>query len=489
MELSKIINIKHLLFRNLGLRQTVLKNTFWLAGAEGLSKILKFFLFVYIARILGATEYGKFAFALAFVSLFLILADLGVFKILTREFSRTPEKERDFPALFSFKILLNLLTIALIFISSFFITPSPLIRVIIWILGFEVLFNSFLNFIYAFFRARQRMEYQAWFQTLQALLVTGLGLFILFSFPSAQNLSLAYFSGTLIVLFLVLTFFHSKISSLKLSFKPLVWKKYLKMSYPLALAAFFGTIYTNTDSTMMGYFGQLTENGWYAAARRIVTAVVIPAGLITMSFFPVLSKFFRESREKLQKAFDYYLETIIFLAVPLVVGGIVLAKRIIDLVYDPSFFPAIPAFNLLLLGFAVGMLNGPLNQALIVADQQKKFLWLSLFGALLNVILNLVLIPRYSLYGAAFATLTTFLLIYFLAFRFTLTSTPIKPFNLKLLPSFLAAIFSSFLMYLVISLPEISNLYVLWIVLIGFLVYCFSYLLFKIALRYAKLKR
>jgi len=474
------IRPKEIFFSNLGLKQTILKNTFWLVLAEGISKFLKLFLFIYIARILGATGYGKFSFALAFVSLFLVFSDFGIFKILTREFAKDQEKEKDFPALVSLKILLNIGTMILIFIGSFFVTPNPLIRIIIWILGIQVLLNSSVVFIYAFFRARQRMEYQSWFQIIQVFLVTGFGFFILLNFPSARNLSWAYLLGTLVCLISILIFFHFKIFSLNLSFNWLLWKRYLKMSYPLALAAFSGMIYSNTDSAMMGYFEQITQIGWYNAGQKIVFAAVIPASLISMSFFPALSKFFAQSKEKLQNAWNYYLEIITFLSIPVVVGGIFLSRKIIDLVYDPSYFPSILAFQILLIGFGIGMLTGPLGHVLIISNQQKKVFWISLSGAVVNIILNLILIPKYSLYGASFATLCTFILIFFLTFKIILTNTTIKPINIKTASTFLIAVISSIFMYIVISYPKIYNLYVPWIVLMGILAYSFCFLLFKI---------
>ena len=69
------INVKSLLFENKGLKQTIFKNTFWLALAEAITNFSKLFLIVYVARIFGVTEYGKFTFALSFVSLFSILSD------------------------------------------------------------------------------------------------------------------------------------------------------------------------------------------------------------------------------------------------------------------------------------------------------------------------------------------------------------------------------------------------------------------------------
>ena len=91
------------LFKNLGVRQSIFKNTFWLALEEVISKLLKLILIIYVARILGVTNYGKFIFALAFVSLFVIFSDFSLSIITTREVSRGKEKE--YPAILSLKIL------------------------------------------------------------------------------------------------------------------------------------------------------------------------------------------------------------------------------------------------------------------------------------------------------------------------------------------------------------------------------------------------
>ena len=93
-----ISNPRAFFLKNLSTKQTIAKNTFWLAVAEGITRFLKLFLIIYVARILGATEYGKFTFALAFVSLFAIFSDLGLSQITTREFAGIMrEKKKSLP--------------------------------------------------------------------------------------------------------------------------------------------------------------------------------------------------------------------------------------------------------------------------------------------------------------------------------------------------------------------------------------------------------
>jgi len=109
-----ISNPAGFLLKNLGEKQTVAKNTFWLGVAEGVTRFLKLFLIIYVARILGATEYGKFTFALAFVSLFAIFSDFGISTIATREIAREKEKEKEFPSFLSLKLVLSIGTLLLI---------------------------------------------------------------------------------------------------------------------------------------------------------------------------------------------------------------------------------------------------------------------------------------------------------------------------------------------------------------------------------------
>jgi len=173
------------------------------------------------------------------------------------------------------------------------------------------------------------------------------------------------------------------------------------------------------------------------------------------------------------------MDLMIILAIPIVVGGIVLGPRIIDFIYDPSYFPSILAFQILILMAGTSFLCSPFGQILVVANQQKKLLWITLSGAIVNVILNLILIPRYSLYGAAAATVATSVLILFLLFKFTANLTPIRPFNLKSLFSFFGAILASIPMYFLIIQPQIYHLNIFFSISIGASIYLICFLGYK----------
>ncbi len=470
---------KNIFLKNLGVKQTIFKNTFWLATAQAVSYLLKLVLIIYVARILGATDYGKFNFALSFVALFAIIADFGLSRIATREFAREKEREREIFSLFSLKIILALATFILILIGSFFITPDPVARRLILIFALYTVFTSLGGIIFAFFRARQKMEYQAITQIFEAVLVTGAGFLVIFKLPSVINLGYAYLFAGLAAFVFILSVFRLRAFPLRISWHLSVWKRFLSMSWPLALAGIFGSIYTQTDSVMMGYLSQMAQTGWYNAAYKIVGVAIIPAGLVSQAFFPALSLAFSQSKEKLQEIWNSFINVMVFLAVPIVAVGIALSRQIILYIYNPSYSPSVLALQILIVMAGLSFISLPFSQLLIAANRQKKIFWVTLFGAIGNVVLNIILIPRYSLYGAAAATVATSVITFTIFLWFAIKFTTIKPFNLNLFSNLIGALLSALPMYFFISRPLAGRLNIFLSLSIGLFLYSVSLFLYK----------
>lgn len=470
MEIKKA-GIKPFLFENIGTKQTIFKNIFWLGVSEGLYRLLGAILIVYMARILGAVEFGKFSFAVAFVSLFVVFSDFGLSDITTRELSRNKEVEKEYPAILSLKIILSIAALFLILFFSFFVTTDHIVLFVIWILALYILLNDFFFIIYSFLRARQQMEYEAGFKILQALIIFGVVFFVLFKFPSVGNVSLGYLFANLVALILVLLFLHSRIQPLRLIFTKNIRQKFLRLSWPLGLTAICGGVFLNINLVTMGYFGQIVQTGWYNAAYRIIVAITIPAALIGTSIYPVLSKTFHEAREKFQQVLNFQIELMIILAAPLVTGGLLLAPYIINFLYGASFSPSILTFQILLITVGINFLYSPFYLSLIASGQQKKTLWVTLTGAVVNIILNLILIPRYSLYGAAISMVITFFAIFFLAVEFSKRFTSISFFSPRLLRIILISVFASMIMLLAINQLLVYNNNIFLNILVGILSY------------------
>ncbi|MCX6718100.1 MAG: flippase [Candidatus Staskawiczbacteria bacterium] len=470
-------NLKNLFLNNIGVRQTIVKNTFWLVLGEVSVRVLGFILAVYIIRMLGATEYGKFIFAFSFVSIMAIFSDLGIIDVFTREFSRSRENEKKFDSIFTLEIILCALVLTATFIISSFITKDLLIRRIMWILIVYVLSANLFSMTFIFLRARQKMEYEAAIKIFHAVVNAIVVLFIIFNIPSAVNLSYGYMFSNLAVMCFVLLLFNVLFHRLSLK-----WERksldILKISWPLSLGFTVSWIYISISSVMLGFFGLIIENGWYSAASKIALVAIVPADLIIRSFYPALSNFFVSSKQNLQKVWEYLMELMILLALPIIAGGIALSGSIIRFFYGPNFGPSVLALQLLIFVAGISFINYPYSVILIVSDHQKRNFGLIIAGAVLNIILNFLFIPVFGFYGVIISTIISCFVVLASTIFLSRKLALIKSFNKNLLKTALISLFSSLVMYSVISLKFISGLNVIFVFGIGVLVYGLLLLVF-----------
>lgn len=416
------------LFENKTTKQTIFKNAFWVSFSAGICKAIRALIIIYIARVLGPLDYGKFSFALAFVSLFVSFFDMGISTMVTREFTKDNNKE-EFNSLIFLRIFLGALTVALIFFLSFFAVQSQQIRLLIWIMALASFLGQFPEIFYSFFRSREKMEYESFFNILQVVLLCFFVFTATLSFLSPERVSYVYFLANFVILIPVIIFFNYKVFPIKFIINFSVWKKFLIISLPLALTSVFSMIYSYIDSTILGSSNLVFETGLYNAALKIINIVVLPAGIISMVFYPVLSKRFLD-KERFQKAFDYQLKITILTVLPIVVAGFLGAEKIINFIYGPLYKSAYPVFQILILASCMSYLFSIFSQTLIAANQQWKTFWVAFAGALINTAMNLILIPKLSFYGAAIANFITYGAMLVLCLFFIYKNTDINPFNI-----------------------------------------------------------
>lgn len=464
-----------------GTKNAVLQNVIWLGLGEGISRLLLLSLMVFAARLLGPEEFGMFSFAFAFVSLCVIFGDFGLPSIVTRELSQEPRQEKEFSSLIILKFLLAGGAFVLMWAGSFLVTVDPIIRNLILVLAVYILTRDFLEIIFAFLHARQRMEYEAIAKVLQAVIVVGIGFFFVSRIPSAEVLSYALLFATVIAAALISVLFwvfYLRSPRLRLNF--MLWKRALILSWPLGFAMAFGALYIYADSLMLGFFREIVEVGWYNSAFRIMGAAMIPMTFIAASFYPLLSRLFKESQEIFQELWDSQMKIMIILAAPLVIGGFLTASKIVDFFYGVEYAPAVFALQLLIFAAGVHFLYNPYGMALIISGHQKKHLYGTVIVALANIFFNILFIPRFGLYGAGFATIISYFLLLILEAGFVRRFTNIRIWNTVFTRAFVVAITASLVMALVIQQPFLSYVYVPLLIVIGICAYAISsFFLFK----------
>ena len=391
--------------------QPVIFNLSWLTLTEALTRLLKFFLFVFAARVLGVNGFGVFSFCLNLMAILALFCDFGLFNTSLREFSRDPEKEKKLGALILLKIILSTLVFLVTLGLSQYNYASAAIPLNLILLSLFLIFDSLAQTFHALFRARGKTHYEALCRILEVIITVIFGLLFLTLRPVVVSLSESYVLGALVCFLTTLFIYFRYFGKINLSFDWPAIKEFLSLSWPVAFLAVFYSLYHSLDSLMLGLFGFINETGWYNAAYKLSDILILPALILAQSFYPViarypLEKFGRENIKLLKTNF------ISSLLLGLIIGLVVFlfSFYLIFVIYGQSYLKAVPALQVLMLVNFLIYLSYPLYQWLISQNQQKISFFIALGGVIFNFSLNLILIPRFTFMGAAWATFFTYLL-------------------------------------------------------------------------------
>ncbi len=284
-------NFKSLFFENIGIRQTVVKNIFWLTLSEIIPKGLIAVLAILIARYLGVEGFGKFSFAFAFVLLFSVIADFGLVILTIREVARNTLLVRKYiDNIIIIKFILGLITFGAIISAFNFLNKTAEIKLLIFLAGVWMVIQSFTHFFQSIFRAFEKMEYEALSKIIYSVI-----LFIAVVYAVHLNLGLrslmqSYIFAALVSLVVTLFLIRIRFAKFKIEVDLLFWKNLLKEAWPFAIFTIFAIIYFQISMVMLSIMDTDLAVGLYSIAFNSVVVFLILADIVAGSVLPTLSK-------------------------------------------------------------------------------------------------------------------------------------------------------------------------------------------------------
>lgn len=398
-------NLKNFLFQNQTARQTIFKNTFWLAVSQVGSRLIRAILIIYAARVLGAAEYGIFSYAVGLAAFFTVFADIGINSILTREASKKPEmKSEYFATALIIKLALLAVTAALIiFVAPRFSNIAEAASLIPFV-SLLVIFDGLREHAVSFFRALEKMEREAFVTVTTNIAIVVFGFIALILSPTARLLIYFYIGGAGIGILLPVFMLRSEIRKTFSYFRKKLVRPILSAAWPVALLTVFGAFMLSIDTIMLGLWRNAEEIGFYSAGLKIVQVLYMVPSILAVGIFPALSRFAGGNPERVRELLERGVSAALLLALPIAAGGIMLGEPIIRLLYGAEYLPATLSFRLLLLTvlfFFPGLLIG---NFILASDRQRKSAKNMGIGAAVNVGLNALLIPVFGIAGSAVAT-------------------------------------------------------------------------------------
>lgn len=375
-------------------------------------KVMRIFvgLFVWavVVRYLGPEQFGLFSYALSFVFLFHILSDLGLDTVAVRDLVKsTKEQSHILGSLFLMKITGAIVAIILIAVVSGVLSIEPMTRAVILVVSFRLLFRAFHNIDF-YFQSRVLSKYTVYARIVSLLMTVVLCLlFVYFEKP------VIYFAYVVVIEYVIesvgLIIFYRRIKSLpswRVDWSTM--KKLLKDAFPLIITGIGISIFMRIDQIMIKQMLGADWAGYYSAAVRVSEVFYFIPIAICTSLFPAIINAKQRSEEvylnRIQALFTLLLWGSLILSLCLSVLSVPLIKVLFGAEYSIS--ASVLAIHVWATVFVfMGVVRG---KWAINENLQFFVMIYTILAAVLNVVLNFIFLPIFSIWGAAVATIVSY---------------------------------------------------------------------------------
>lgn len=434
---------------------SIARNTIYLTSAYIIQKILAFVYFVFLARFLGPEDVGKYVFAVSLAMAFSILSDLGLTPVLIRETAKDPKKLKNYLGnIIGLKLTLASFAFLTLVLFTVLLDKGPLMILLVTLAGVAVTFESFAHLFYGIFRAYQDLRYESWGTILHQVSLMTLGLGILFFRSNLVYLMLAYLTAGFLFFLYPLIYLIKKKIKIRFVFDRKTAISLSKIALPFALAGLFNRLFSYVDTISLGKLVGDIYVGWYNAAYKLNFGLFFIPAAFSAAIFPAFSHLYHSSKEKLVQVFEKSLFYLMIIALPIAFGAIFLARELILKIYGLDYLPSILPLQILMANLIFMFTYTPLGALLNATGRQIKNTLNIGSAALMNLILNLILIPVFYQRGlnpasaASLASVVSNIILFSLGIYFS--SKIIKYNKIYLFKSFFKSFLAASLMGLAI---------------------------------------
>jgi O-antigen/teichoic acid export membrane protein len=382
----------------------IINNSAALISLDLLSKAIPLIVFPFLVRVLGPQTYGKLGFAAAFSGFFGLLASPGFSTYATREAARDPNRvpflvKHVVGARIGFAV--NAFVLLLIF--SFTVAPKdPTSRLLIVLTGLNFLVGSLdLQWIFA---ARSRMWTIALRGAVGQIIYAAFILVFIRHSTDVWIVPVASLLSGLVGALLLWLPARRDYAIPFPDFSPRIWTGFLSFCLIMGLASMMSLIYDQIDTVMLKYLRGDVEVGVYVASYRLMTMAMSFLPILGQVFFPLLSETAGQDAVQEKQYLRWAGYAVFGLALPIATGGFILAGPLSTFVLGSQYQGAAVLLRWLMLTVVMGPLASYFGGQLIPTGREWRYLISVAAGAVANVALNFLLIPRYGAVAAAITT-------------------------------------------------------------------------------------
>jgi O-antigen/teichoic acid export membrane protein len=379
-----------------------------------------------LASYLGPAGMGDYNTVLAIAGFAVIIGDLGLFSTVVRELAKHPhDQARIARTVFSLR-LWTALGLSLVFAGIALLLPvSPTFTTGLVIISAYVFWNLFGSFYDMILQLKLQMQISAVAELLSKIVAVGAIAVIVYADLGVAGAVLAYTLSAAAAAVLKYTLSRKYMFGAA-AYDAILARNLLIAALPLGAIYLVNNLFFRMDTLLLRGIQGAEVTGWYTTAYRLLEVTLFVGTFFSSSLKPILAENIDNDPAKVGSVVSKGLGYMITAVIPITLLSSLYARDIILLLSDDRFLPGVPALIILSCTLPFIYFDALLGEVLVAKDLRKTLLRVAITMVVLNLSLNLVLIPSISLIGAALATLLTEIVLFTINTRLVRALIPLK---------------------------------------------------------------
>lgn len=373
-----------------------------------------------LSSYLGTQQFGILNYPTALMAFFLAIAALGLDGFVTRELLNFPDKKDTLLGTsFWMRLIAGFAVIPLVYFAYILanhLKPLDTPFYYVFIVAFTGVIQS-VNIIDSFFQSKVQAKKIMYINVVGNVVSAIVKLsFILLKLPLIWFVYSLVFDAALIAAGYIISYLNSGNRITKWKFDPSVAGYLLKHSWPLAFAAILVSLYMKIDQVMIPIYLKTSEMGIYSTVANLSESwYFIPVAIVT-SVFPAIIHAKRTDTDRYKKRLQNMYDLMVVISMSIAIFMTFASKYIYHIAYarHPEFWPGATVLSVHVWAGIFVFLGSASGQYLIAEGYTKLSMLRTGVGAIVNIILNIYLLPAYGILGAAYATLAAYFVATFL---------------------------------------------------------------------------
>ena len=378
-----------------------IKNNFFVFSNRTFSKILTFFLMLFLARKLNPVGFGELAILITTASMFALLLDLGSSFVIVREIASQNLEPNEvlYSTLFT-KIIFGVFTFIALVLFIHLMGYNDIIIQASYLFAIGQLFESFLMSVVKYYEGQERMVISSFLQIAERIIIV-ISIFMFYNFTTLiRGYGFAYITSNLTAL-LIGIILSKKLLNFWKYIKINIIKKLLIYSFPFIIFNIFSVIYNRVDIFIISHFYNEYQVGLYRACSQLIESIYFISLGLNITLLPFFARSFKENSEDTKIKYSFLSKELVLLGILITVIIYANAVGILDILYRNKYLAGSLTFTILSITIPFYFLSNIMGNLLIAIGKEKIQITSAVVSTIAKLILLIFFIKMWGIVGAA----------------------------------------------------------------------------------------